>query len=906
MRHPVSSIVRRCRVRRSPVIIETIEPRMLLSASATGTASVGESQLYTLTLPTPPANSGITSYSVDWGNGAAPSVVPADGGPIQYVWPDGPSRTKITVNAITTGGVSTPVAVRLASGGASAVLDPDFANPTPAGPNFTGRVAVLGSKTLNVLTTTTDGKIITAGFAAPTVAAPSNPGLAITRFLSTGQPDFTFGMNAQGRVTIPIPNGTAYNAYIAGVRTVAGGKIVVAGTQLLNNDQRVWFVARLNADGSPDATFSGDGFAQVQPGTSVFYNLLNDMTVTPDGKVVVAGYAHFNNRSTMTVAQFDTNGDLDNGFGTQGYAVIDLGVIASADTVARDDNGNIVIAGLAGNTTSTYAVARLTSTGQLDSSFGTSGIVYSAATATMSSVRDVAIDADNRVLLGMTDWVNGAASSRNWVLMRFTKSGAPDSTFNGVGLKTINFGGDDLFEQFLIQPDGKILALGYSNTSQPGGAMVRLNSDGTPDATFAPNGQTATPGPALWNLAPSDAVLLPDGSILATEGVGGNYTFVTKYLPESFLTIDNLAPTATVMAGPTVTLGTASTVSFSNPSDPSSADRSAGFKYSFDFNYDGDFVDPGDVLLTASGSATFNYSVAGTYKIGARITDKDGGFTDYSAAVTVNPPTPSSQIITLQAETAALSGGTTKSSASAGYNGTGYADYAGNNSAVQWTATGVAATAASVGKLEFRYANGSTGNRPLTIFVNNVNVGTLPFAPTGAWNKWATVSLNTALPAGTVTIRAVAGTTGGANVDQLVLTVGNTTTPPNPTTVVYQAEDARRSGAALSKASAGYTGSGYVDYGGNGSYVEFTVNRATAGAVSFALRYANGNTSARPLTLYVNGTAVGTFTLGATGGWNKWSTVTLAGSLLAGNNVLRLVAGTAGGPNVDSLSVISA
>ncbi len=150
-----------------------------------------------------------------------------------------------------------------------------------------------------------------------------------------------------------------------------------------------------------------------------------------------------------------------------------------------------------------------------------------------------------------------------------------------------------------------------------------------------------------------------------------------------------------------------------------------------------------------------------------------------NGAVTVDfgntkQPLPTTSV-TLQSESAVLSGGTYKSTSHAGYTGAGFADYGGQNSAVTYSLTRASAGAA---KLDFRYANGSSA-RPLQIFVNDVLAGTLNFGPTGGWTTWATTSLTTNLPAGTVTIKAVASTSaGGANVDSL--TISSTSGPVDP------------------------------------------------------------------------------------------------------------------------------
>jgi hypothetical protein len=122
--------------------------------------------------------------------------------------------------------------------------------------------------------------------------------------------------------------------------------------------------------------------------------------------------------------------------------------------------------------------------------------------------------------------------------------------------------------------------------------------------------------------------------------------------------------------------------------------------------------------------------------------------------------------VTLQGESGVLSGGTVVAKNHAGYLGTGFADFGGKNSAVQWTLN--VASAGSF-KFDFRYANGGSGNRSCTLQINGVNIGTIAFAKTGSWSTWLVTSINANLKAGSNTIKLVAGSAGGPNLDQVVI-----------------------------------------------------------------------------------------------------------------------------------------
>src|SRR5258705_205436 len=83
--------------------------------------------------------------------------------------------------------------------------------------------------------------------------------------------------------------------------------------------------------------------------------------------------------------------------------------------------------------------------------------------------------------------------------------------------------------------------------------------------------------------------------------------------------------------------------------------------------------------------------------------------------------------------------------------------------------------------------------------------------------------------------------------------------PPNGARgATSEAETATLGGGVVtSTLHAGYTGTGFADYAGNGTgFVEWTVNVPTAGTYNLNFRYGNGGTTDRPMAIAVNGTTV--------------------------------------------------
>ena len=251
-----------------------------------------------------------------------------------------------------------------------------------------------------------------------------------------------------------------------------------------------------------------------------------------------------------------------------------------------------------------------------------------------------------------------------------------------------------------------------------------------------------------------------------------------------------------------------------------------------------------------------------------------------------------------EAENATIIQGVVESN-HAGFSGTGFVNYDNvTGSAVEWT---VNAAVAGTATLVLRFANGTTTNRPMDITVNGTLVADdLAFPGTDTWDAWQNRTLTAAVNAGTNRIKATATTVnGGPNVDFLDVDMA-------VPAVTLQAEDATISQGLVESDWAGFTGTGFVNYDNLvGSYVEFTVNVAQAGATPLTFRFANGTTTNRPMDITVNGTLVAAgLSFAPTGAWSTWRTQSVTAALAAGENRIRATAITSnGGPNLDALTV---
>ena len=157
--------------------------------------------------------------------------------------------------------------------------------------------------------------------------------------------------------------------------------------------------------------------------------------------------------------------------------------------------------------------------GSLDNSFGNGGIVTAPLTSHGESGYAAAIQADGKILVAGFQDVSG---SQNFAIARYNTNGSLDNSFGAGGLALFDAGTDsDAAWTIALQDDGKILLGGsvYNQlTTVDDYALVRLNSDGTPDNTFGTGGLVMTDIDGNWDNA-YDMVLQTDGKILlAGEG----------------------------------------------------------------------------------------------------------------------------------------------------------------------------------------------------------------------------------------------------------------------------------------------------------------------------------------------------------------------------------------------------
>ena len=368
----------------------------------------------------------------------------------------------------------------------------------------------------------TDGKIVVAGVS--NTVGTTYQDFAVARFNSDGSPDASFGMD--GLVTTDFASGGSYSADQAyGVSVQQDGKIIVVGkrydsTTGTKNDT---VLVRYATDGSLDPAF-GVGGKVVTDFDSANGDFARDVVLQSDGKIAITGQKGY--AENFFVARYEVNGNLDTTFGSGGSVSTSFSSGNDyGNALALQSNGKIVVAGLTWTGSSYDAtVARYTSQGTLDTSFGNSGRTFVDLGTTYDYFYDLTIQADNKIIAVGRPQVDPqsdpASSMEDFAVVRLTENGAVDNTFgNGGKVLSDFFGGRDEAYAVAIDSSGRVYVAGPVHTGVDYDfALARYTTSGTLDTTFGNSGSVAT-NIANGFEAVEDIAQQPDGKIVAVGRV---------------------------------------------------------------------------------------------------------------------------------------------------------------------------------------------------------------------------------------------------------------------------------------------------------------------------------------------------------------------------------------------------
>lgn len=242
------------------------------------------------------------------------------------------------------------------------------------------------------------------------------------------------------------------------------------------------------ADGTPDTTFSGDGIAIFDPRPDAS-EAPSDIAIDAEGRIVIVGYAFGDPPAPSGgfVARLSSDGQPDESFGPGGFRSLPTGF--SGSTVILDSQGRIVLIGDRNLADLDFAAMRLLADGEPDSSFAGDGLATLAfGAASYDEAEDGELDSQGRLVLAGRSNAPGVSVP---AIARLDAAGNPDLTLAGNGMvipdPALRYSG---ISAMTIDGSGKYLLAGGANGSPPiDPALMRINPDGTFDTSFNGTGQ---------------------------------------------------------------------------------------------------------------------------------------------------------------------------------------------------------------------------------------------------------------------------------------------------------------------------------------------------------------------------------------------------------------------------------
>jgi uncharacterized delta-60 repeat protein len=250
-----------------------------------------------------------------------------------------------------------------------------------------------------------DGQILLAGTAFSN--GPTDDDFALVRYTPDGRLDPGFGNG--GIVTTDFGTGEADAPpaldRAGGVAVQPDGRIVVGGST--RGDYQAFVLARYNLDGSLDRTFGSDGKAQIPAVSAQVYAVI----VQASGDLVLAGTAGSllgASTAPFALARFHADGLADLGFGSDGVVTTNFeGSRSGARAATTQYDGKLLIGGAQFGAPSAqgealaqsgFALARYTSDGNVDASFGSGGHVLTSMGDAGATPLSLAVQPDGKIV----------------------------------------------------------------------------------------------------------------------------------------------------------------------------------------------------------------------------------------------------------------------------------------------------------------------------------------------------------------------------------------------------------------------------------------------------------------------------------------------------------------------------
>ena len=360
-----------------------------------------------------------------------------------------------------------------------------------------------------------DGKLVVAGYELNL----STSQFALVRYNTDGTLDTGFDGDGVFKTTLGASRNDAYS-----VVQQADGKLVMVG-YARNGSLNDLALVRVHPDGTLDTSFSGDGKLTLDINAAAISDADATVIQQADGKLLVAGYSGSASTPDFALVRLNADGTLDTTFDGDGMVITDFaGNGDQGRTVIQQADGKLVVAGKSG---AAVALARYDATGALDSTFGVAGKVTTVvAPPYPADVYALVQQADGKLAVAGYKR-NNSSYLDDALLLRYNQDGSLDTGFGNAGQWLMSFSAThDHLQALIQQADGKLVAAGYAEGMATGQEflLVRIDSgqldtdnDGLVDGLDTDNDGDGVPNS-------TDAFPLNAAETLDTDhdGIGNN------------------------------------------------------------------------------------------------------------------------------------------------------------------------------------------------------------------------------------------------------------------------------------------------------------------------------------------------------------------------------------------------
>ncbi|MAU95013.1 MAG: hypothetical protein CMP81_03845, partial [Fulvimarina sp.] len=364
----------------------------------------------------------------------------------------------------------------------------------------------------------TEDRFVIAGVTGDTGGAYE---VALVGYLADGQIDTSFGENGIATVDLDASLGASRPAgapvRVSVTADGAGGFVVAA--DFFNGTNHDFALVRFDAGGELDTDFGTGGIVTTPILAANDY--AHDVTIDGSGNILVVGSTFNGSNYDAAIVRYTASGQLDTTFSGDGIAVLNIGggnggVDFGHDVVATASG--ILVSGTTGGN---FFVARYTSAGVLDLTFGGGDGIATTSFNGAGSAYGMTVTSTGEILV--SGFAAAGGGGNDFVLVRYTTNGVIDTSFGGGdGIVTTPLSGTSEFGfSVTTLSDGDIVVAGAQGTNF---ALVRYNSDGSLDTSFGNGGIVVT------DLGASDTAysvtVTSNGQLLVAGGSGGDFAVV--------------------------------------------------------------------------------------------------------------------------------------------------------------------------------------------------------------------------------------------------------------------------------------------------------------------------------------------------------------------------------------------